>query len=424
MNKSFVRAALAAALLSTTVAGAMTITATAAVAADNTGKVGQAVGKPLAVAQKAMAAKDFQTALTAAQQAQAIPDQTPYETYVINKFLSIIYVGLKDYPNATTAVEAAADSPAMPDEDKQEILHNAVLLAMQANQYQKIIGYGQQLEQIKGMDDATLTMVAVAFYSLKDNANAQKYAQMAIDAAKAAGKKPEQNALIIVSNLQGKGDPEAARRSLEQLAVNGGDPGDWNKLVNNAFGEKGLANADALNLYRLLFLAGAMQSAEDYNYMGLLAQAQRDSTEAVKVFNAGVSIGKISAADANAKMGKARSAGEADEGILSTVISAAQKSKKGEDGEDAMQVAQDLWGYGRYADVESLVRDAQTKGGAKDPGEIDILLGMAQVAQGKYDAGQATLAQVSGSPGRMRAAHLWSLYAQSKQQAAATPAAH
>jgi hypothetical protein len=421
MNKSFIRAAFAAALLSTTAAAAMTITATAAVAADNTNKVGKAVGTPLEAAQKAMQANDFQTALTAAQQAQAVPNQTPYETYVINKFLSIIYVSLKDYPNATIAAEAAADSPVMPEEDKKDILHDALELAAQANQPQKAIGYGQELEKINGLNNRTATMVAVAFYSLKDNANAKKYAQMAIDAAKAAGEKPEQNALIIISNTQGNADPEAARRSLEQLAVNGGDPGDWNRLVNDAFSQKGLADADALNLYRLLFFAGAMQSADDYNYMGSLAEAQRDSTEAVKVFHAGVSDGKISSADANAKMGKARSEAAADEGILSTVISAAQKSKRGE---DAMQVAQDLWGYGRYADVESLVRDAQTKGGAKDPGEINVLLGMAQVAQGKYDAGLATLGQVSGSPGRMRTARLWSLYAQSKQQGTAAPAAH
>ena len=423
MTKSFIRAAFTAALLAT--AAATTMTATAAIAADtkaaDTNKVGAAVGKPLVVAQKALQTNDYQTALTAVQEAQAVPDQTPYETYVINKFLSVIYIDLKDYPKATATAEAAADSPAMPDEDRHDIVHNALVLAAQANQYQKVLTYGQQLEKINALDDTTLTMVAVAYYSQKDETNAQKYAQMALDAAKAGGKKPPQNALIIIGNIQGKTNPEAARKSLEQLVLSGGDLGDWNRLVNDAVGEKGLSNFDALNLYRLLYLQGAMQSADDYNFMGSLAESQRESTEAVKVFEAGVNAGKISAGDANAKMGKARSEAAADEKILSSVIVAARNGKRGE---DDMQVAQDLWGYGRYAEVESLSRDAQAKGGAKDPGEIVVLLGMAQAAQGNYAAAQATLAQVTGSPGRMRTAHLWSLYAQSKQQGAATPAAH
>ncbi len=126
-----------------------------------------------------------------------------------------------------------------------------------------------------------------------------------------------------------------------------------------------------------------------------------------------VSAGKITSADANSKLGKGRAEAASDEKIISSAITAARASKKGE---DAMQVAQDLWGYGRYADVEALAGDALAKGGAKDPGEANVLIGMAQVAQGKYDAGIATLGQVSGTPGRLRTAHLWTLVAQAKQK--------
>jgi hypothetical protein len=53
-----------------------------------------------------------------------------------------------------------------------------------------------------------------------------------------------------------------------------------------------------------------------------------------------------------------------------------------------------------------------------------MLIGAAQTAQGKYADAVQTFSQVSGSPAVNKAAHLWSLYAQSKQgRASAAPAA-
>jgi hypothetical protein len=188
-------------------------------------------------------------------------------------------------------------------------------------------------------------------------------------------------------------------------------PDDWDELVGVSLGTKGLTNADALNMYRVLYIQGTMKTGDDYTYMGNLAEAQRDFVEARNVLQAGVAAGKISG---GAALSKANGEAAGDEKIISQAISAAEKSKKGE---DDMEIAQDLWGYGRYADVEQIATAAKAKGGIKDPGEADVLIGMAQIAQGKLDAGVATLGQVSGNAARMRTAHLWVLYAQSKQKA-------
>jgi hypothetical protein len=53
-------------------------------------------------------------------------------------------------------------------------------------------------------------------------------------------------------------------------------------------------------------------------------------------------------------------------------------------------------------------------------------LGAAQIAQGKYADGIQSLTQVSGTEADTRTAHLWTLFAQSKQgsaPASAPPAA-
>ncbi|HUB84713.1 MAG TPA: hypothetical protein VL971_03400 [Rhizomicrobium sp.] len=436
MKTKFVRAAFVAALMSTAATLAMTTDAAAQaygsappaggamIPAGGTshtpvapGKIGPDVGKPLTEASKAFQAKDFKTALAALQQAQAVPNQNPYETYTINKFLAYAEINLGDTAAAVKPEEDAADSPAMPDSDRKDVLHNALILASNAKDYTKAVSYGQQLDQMGALDDGTAGALAIAYYEQKDMADAQKYAQKSIDMAKAAGKQPNEGVMQIVMGAQAATDQGAAERTLEQMVVTYDRADDWDELVGVSLGVKGLTNADALNMYRLLYIQGPMKTGDDYTYMGNLAEAQRNFVEARNVLQAGVAAGKISA---GAALNKARGEAAGDEKIISQAISAAEKSKKGE---DDMEIAQDLWGYGRYADVERIATEAKAKGGIKDPGEADVLIGMAQVAQGKLDAGIATLGQVSGNAARMRTAHLWTLYAQSKQKAgSAAPA--
>jgi hypothetical protein len=417
MKTKFVRAAFVAALMSTTTAAVILMTTSAAMAVD-AGKIGAAVGKPLSVASKALQAKDYPGALAALQQAQAVPDQTPFETYTINKFIAVVEINLQDTKAATKPAEDAADSPAMPDDDKKDMLHNALLLSASAQDYPKTIVYGKQLDQMNLLDADTSAMLAIAFYNQKDLASAKAYAQKSVDFSKAAGKQPSETAMQIVMSAQASNDQGAAEGTLEQMVVTYSHPEDWDELVGVSLGLKGLSNADALNMYRVLYIQGTMKTADDYTYMGNLAEDQRSFVEARNVLQAGVAAGKIGG---GAALNKARGEAAGDEKIISQAIAAAEKSKKGE---DDMEIAQDLWGYGRYADVESISQAAKAKGGIKDPGEADVLIGMAQIAQAKYDVGIATLAQVSGSAARLRTARLWTLYAQSKQKAGgAAPAA-
>src|ERR1700742_4245106 len=166
MKTNFVRAAFVAALMSTAAVGALT----PAVAAD---KLSSDVQKPLAAASKAMQAKDYQGALADLQQAQAVSGQTAYDTYMINKFLAVVEINLQNMDAAVKPAEDAADSAAMPDEDKKDMLHNAMILSYNAKDFAKTIGYGQKLEQAGGIDDNGDVMMAVAYYNLKDTANAK-----------------------------------------------------------------------------------------------------------------------------------------------------------------------------------------------------------------------------------------------------------
>ena len=71
---------------------------------------------------------------------------------------------------ATVAYEALINSPVMPDEDKKENFHNALLLSGNAQHWQLVKDDAQQLEALNAMDDKTYAVLAQAYYFTKDMA--------------------------------------------------------------------------------------------------------------------------------------------------------------------------------------------------------------------------------------------------------------
>jgi hypothetical protein len=419
--KRTVRAALAVSLLFAT-AGALSGTAWAAE------KVSKSLAAPLTAAQDAFQKGDMQTAMAQIKVAQALPDRTPYDDYVINRFLSAVAANTKDYATSAQAFDAVTASPELalqPPEDQKAVYHDALVVNGNVQHWQSVVADGQQLEKLNANTDATYAEMAVGYYNLKDVPNAQTYAQKSIDMAKAAGKAPEQAALQIVMNGEAKSNNQgAAIATLETMAVAYSDPNTWRQLTELGLGMRGLKDIDALYIYRLRFLAGAMGQADDFPVMAGIANQLGYPTEALAVLQQGINSGKISGgqAQANGLLAKARSGANEDQRQLAGLASAAEHAKTGE--ADVKQ-AEDYWGYGRYADAETFARGAIGKGGMKDPSEGQMILGMALVAQGKSDDAIAAFGQVSGSEGRSKAAHLWSLYAQAKKKqggGAATPA--
>lgn len=409
--KSIVRAAFAAALMSS---AAALLAPSPVLAAD---KASREVAKPLSDAQKAMTAGDFATALTDIKTAQAVTDRTPYDDYLINSFLAQAYIGQKDYASADAPMEAAADSPALPDDQKKQTLSNGFQLAMFSKHYQKAITYGQQLQALNALDYKGDSNMAIAYYFLKDNANAQKYAQLAVDGAKAAGQAPDENMMKIVMNgaLEQK-DNAGVQSSLENLAMQYNQADSWAKLSDLALNTKGIRDLDELYLLRFkLLLIPDTLNGQDYQALASIANLMGYATEAYDVLQKGIAAGKVTAAQAGANYSQAKSGAAQDARALGSIAASAEKSKTGE---QDIKLAEDYWGYGRFADGEAAARRAIGKGGLKDPSEGPMLLGMLLVAQHKYDDAVQTLSQVHGNAGRMADAHLWTIYAQTQAKKA------
>src|SRR5262249_42433193 len=99
------------------------------------------VGLPINDAVKALQAMDFPTALAKVQLADKVSNKSPYEEYLVAKYLGIIALGqpMRDFPMATSAYNRMIASGGVPDAEKAMTYDLAMKLNYQAGDYAKSI---------------------------------------------------------------------------------------------------------------------------------------------------------------------------------------------------------------------------------------------------------------------------------------------
>jgi hypothetical protein len=289
--------------------------------------------------------------------------------------------------------------------------------------WQKAVGYGQQLIALNAADPDIISAMAIAYYDLKDTAHAQQFAQQSIDMSKAAGKQPDPNMLqIVMAGQVGQNNQAGAQQTLEQIYITSGDSHALSQLIDIAFSTQGMSGKSGeiygLDLLRLKIFSGVAES-DDYMQLANSAYLLGYGEEGYRVLQQAMAAGKAS--KVGDLLSKTRNDANIDEKGLPKIASDAARAKAGE---QDVKLAEDYWGYARYADAEAAARRAIAKGGIKDPAEGPLILGMALLAQGKYDEAIQTFGQVGGSAAAQKTAHLWSLYAQAKKGSAPAAPAH
>jgi tetratricopeptide (TPR) repeat protein len=409
--KSKYRAPLTAALFAA--AASVALMASPAVAAP---KLTTAVNNALAEAQKAANAGDMPTATAAIAKARAIGTRSDYDDYMINTVAIAVAVKGQDMATAEVAAEAAADSPALPEDQKANALRTALILANNQKHYEKGVTYAKQLQALNSTDPVVQTAITQAYYLSKDYPDALAYTKTRMAADKAAGKQTDRATLQIMLDIQvGMKDEAGAEQTLEQLVSQFNDPADWTQMIDVALSSKGLRDVEVVWLGRLIFLSGATPSKQDGDLFGSTASHLTFFGDAQVAQQHGASGFPDPAARA-----------DADKKTIPAQIAAEAK----QNGNYSAKLAEALYSYGMYPEAEAAAKLAMTKGGATDSTEAPMVLGQSLTAQGKYDDAIAAFGQVQGGgPATARITRLWIALANIKKNppapaatAAAAPA--
>jgi len=196
----------------------------------------------------------------------------------------------------------------------------------------------------------------------------------------------------------------------EMLLANNASPENWLKAFTVVSTLNQLDGQSDLDLLRLMRLTGALK--ERFQYTEYVSDTSKYAlaNESLDILKEGVDKGVFTTSDPFYVEAHTVAIKTADSDRKETpgIVPEARAAK---DGKVAYGAGNAFYSFGDFANAEAMFKLAVDKGIPEKDLAV-TRLGMAQVMEGKYAEGQATLAQVSGP--RAPVARMWMAYAASK----------
>ncbi len=385
-----------------------------AMAAEAGPTVSAKLAKPLKAAQEAITARNYDEALSKIKEAQAMPEKTADDSYVINTLLLKIYAGKNDMANAVPILEQMVSTKYTTPEQRKTWVKAIAQYYYQQRDYNKALDYADQAVKSGANDNDTLELVAKSQFQLG------KYKEAAASMQDVVSKmeKPDEDSLKLlwVSNEKA-GDKAGAAKAIEKLVVYYPKPEYWQNALAS------LANSDSkdshltLNVYRLMLDVGVLKRGSDYADMAELAldQGYPGETQSVlqKAFGENVFTEQRDKDRYQHLLDGAKQRAANDQ---ATLPNQEKDAANAPNGDKFVQVGAAYLSYGQNEKAIANISKGIAKGGLKYPDEANLLLGIAQLRSHNTAEAQKSFEKVStsGNSGYARLGKLWALHAGAK----------
>jgi hypothetical protein len=374
-----------------------------------------AAGKILTEAVKDINAKQYTEALEKLHAVEALSDRTPYDDYVLNHMLGVVYVHTSRLPEAAQAFEATLESEFLKPEQIPERRRQLIALYWEMKLYDKVIEHGEKAIESGTTDDEVYSWMGHAHGLIGDHAKAARYFEDHVNRVIARNKEPKEDLLRHLWDACAKTEDMAcSQRSLERLVRYHPKAQYWQALVNANYRELS-AETDRilLHVYRLKAEVDAMNRPRDYEEFAVLALRAGSPGEAQKILEAGMQRNifrdTLSLKRSQRLLDTAREQAASDKAELPKLEKEAAAAKSGE---KDVSLGLAYLGYQEYNKAIAAIERGLKKSSVSNRAEARLLLGIAQLGAGRKDAAYKTFESVKGDPKLERLASLWSLHAQ------------
>ena len=368
-------AALTALLLGTATVGAAMVLTPAAQAATVSAKVGPLLKE----AQSMIAAKNFSGARAKLNEAEAAAS-TPDDNAIIAQFRSAISISSAD-PNTPGGAKAKFAQD------------------YNAGKFKDVIADAEHLKKNNVFDAQSKLIVGQAYYKGGDYAGCVRY-------SKTLG--GSDTALELQARCAYEiGDEATQNSALESLVARSGKSEYWKLLLKSSERTRGLSDHNTLDINRIRYQVGAIESKDDYTLLAQLALQLGNAAEAQTYIEKGIASKVLNDDRSNRLLALAKTQAAAAVANQAKTIAAAQAAPMGD---DLVKAGENMIGQGKAKDAIPLIQ-AGLKKPLKDAANGQIRLGHAYLAASqKADAG-ATFNKVKTPDKDANVAHLWSLVA-------------
>lgn len=397
IHQRFKRAVLAAAF------GGLSALAVLPVASHAADSLRPEVAKPLNDAQTLYHAHNYQGALGKIAVAAAVPNKTPYETYMVEEMRGAAAIAAGDNAVAAQAYESLLASGKLTAADEQSTSAALAGLYFQEKNYPLAIKTAQRYIKAGGTNPDMHTLLVQSYYLSNDCANVVSLLKPSVDAQARAGHAPDESQLQLLGTCaQRSHDSATYRGALEKLVAYHPKQSYWDDLFSAIRSKPGYSSALDIDTYRLRRATGALTTADDYMQMTQLSIVAGTSAEGKQVIDQGFTSGVLGH-DAGADREK-RLQALAAKRATSAVDSNGVPIPPFDAAFNQVFAGQAQQGL---ATMEALI----AKGGLEHPDQAELHLGEAYYVAGQKAKAVQAFKAVKGDDGSADLARLWILVA-------------
>lgn len=376
------------------------------------------VGKPLQAAQELIKAQKYKEALAKVRDAEAVPNKSAGESYMVERMRIAAASGAGDAELAAKSFEVLKASGRLPAAEQLRMLESLAGAFYRAKDYAKTISWGKRYLAEGGSNAQIRTLVIQAHYLAGDYVGAAKELVVEVQGDDRAGRAtPEDRLTLLLNAAQRASDPAAQLLALERLIAHHPKKAYWSDMLARLQRKPGFSDRLALDTYRLMLATDSMRNANDYMEMAQLAVQAGLAGEGRHVVDKGFAAGVLgSGAPAEADRHRrlkdlvTRRAEEEKQGIAAREAQAA--SARGGDELVSLGFSQVFLGDEKKG--VALMEKGMARGGLKRPDDARLHLGVAYLAAGNTARAQATFKTVTGRDGTADLARLWMLVPRQK----------
>lgn len=375
----------------------------------------KALINPLNDAQKAIVAKDWATAKTKLDAAQA-QVKTPQDKIALDQLRIVMQSQTNDFTNLAATLESLlASNLITPEETKQYRGVLAKAYADAGDNAKSLAAFRVYINAYGGTADQYLSLSADAIKG-KDYTNAVTDAKKSIEMAKAAGAKPSETAYILQMRAHKELDDMASYYAVEEELVAEYPKDDyWRELIGNRVQDEPNYGGQArLDLFRAMQAVDIPLSANETRTAVNEAMKRGLPAEALALLEPAIAAGDLgSQQEDQDNLKKAKSQIGTDKASLDK--EAADALKKG-NGSVLANIGEAMMSHGDNAKAIELISAGIDKGIA-DQSELDIAklhLGIAQLRSGQKDEARTTWSTIKADNGAAALAKNWILISKLK----------